>query len=149
MRHPQEESLFPGIFDGLRIVSQSFGSVAQRHPEVRLHFERTAKALEGFYGSACNIQSVSEVVETHAPDSLRHLYELLVQDGTAKVKHLVRQWGLFPLPLRAISIPRNRIRPVVIQENRLLATNALLLKNLVPGKGTSKAILAFELYGKI
>jgi hypothetical protein len=41
------------------------------------------------------------------------------------------------------------IRLAVIKDNCQLAAKALLLKSLVPGKGTGNTILATEFYGKI
>ena len=86
--HPQEENPLSGIFEGFRVVSQDSGSVAQCHPEVRLHFERATPALEGLYGPACNTQSVAKVVEALALEDFGNLGELLVRDGTAKIKYL-------------------------------------------------------------
>lgn len=49
MRDPQEEGPCLGIFEGFRIGSQDYGSVAKCHPEVRLHFKRTTPVFESLY----------------------------------------------------------------------------------------------------
>ncbi len=51
-------------------------------------------------------------------------------------------------PRRSISLSGDGVRPAQIKDDRLFATNSLLLKSFVPGKRTSKAILAPEIYGK-
>src|ERR1035441_8413028 len=53
------------------------------------------------------------------------------------------------MPFRAISLPRDGVRPVVINKNRQIAGNRLLLKSLAPGESAGKTIFASEFYGEI
>ena len=74
--------------------------------------------------------------------------ELRVRDGAPKIENLACQRGLLPLPLRAIPVSRDSVSPTTIKDNRQFVANTPLLKDLIPGEGTRKAILASKFYGQ-
>jgi hypothetical protein len=90
VRDPQEEGPCLGIFEGFRIGSQDYGSVAKCHPEVRLHFKRTTPVFESLYSPARNFQAIAKIVQAQALGDIGNLCEFLVRDRTAKIEYLAR-----------------------------------------------------------